>query len=625
MSVLEVSFPLQTPPLDSFLELDQAVLDALPIALYACDLDGQILRVNRRATDLWGRAPRLSDPDCRFCGAHRVESLDGQVVPPDQTPMARALRSGESLEGLEAIVQNPDGKRWVARFNVAPLRDTDGEVVGAINCFQDVSREHEMRLTMERQQRTFDLAMIASQMGTWRYTLADNICVYDDNAQRLYGLTEARFLHDEAGVKAKFHPDDMDHMWARVAQALDPEGDGRYEVEYRVKQRDGSWRWLSAWGLVEFDGEGAHRKPVAIAGASRDLTELKRAEETQQLLIAELNHRVKNTLATVQAIATQTLRHSDDPAEFTANFSSRIQALAQAHSMLSDATWNGADLAELIREQLRLGSLDETRVATSGPAVRLPPQLALHVALILHELGTNARKYGALSAARGRITLQWRLSDKSLSLQWREHGGPLVSAPRKSGFGTTLIEQSVKAEGGTAEVSYPPEGIVWNLTLALPGGGTITQTSPRESGTKQPLPQAPAQPAPSGVSGRRFLIVEDEPLVALVLTGALEDADATVVGTAASVDEALEFIAAEAIDAAILDCNLRGQSVDEVAAALTERGIPFVFVSGYGRGGLPPSFDAAPVLGKPFTQTELLRLAEELIGSNTRRQSPAEA
>lgn len=105
----------------------------------------------------------------------------------------------------------------------------------------DAAHEHEVRLTLERQKRTFDLAMTASQMGTWRYTLTDNICVYDDNAQRLYGLTEARFLHSEEGVQSKFHPDDLELMWSRVGLALDPLGDGRYDVEYRVKQLDGTW------------------------------------------------------------------------------------------------------------------------------------------------------------------------------------------------------------------------------------------------------------------------------------------------------------------------------------------------------------------------------------------------
>jgi hypothetical protein len=154
--------------------------------------------------------------------------------------------------------------------------------------------------------------MTASRMGTWRYTLADNICVYDENAQRLYGLTDACFLHDEEGVKSKFHPDDMEIMWSRVRQALDPASDGRYDVEYRIKQLDGSWRWLSAWGLVEFDGEASDRKPVAIAGSSMDLTERKQAEEVQKLLLNELNHRVKNTLATIQAITAQTLRAAND-------------------------------------------------------------------------------------------------------------------------------------------------------------------------------------------------------------------------------------------------------------------------------------------------------------------------
>ena len=139
--------------------------------------------------------------------------------------MARTVLTGTSFENVEAVVWNPDGKRWIARVNVAPLRDADGMMIGAINCFQDVTHEHDMRRALERQQRTFDLAMTASKMGTWRYTLADNFCIYDDNAQQLYGLTEARFLHDEHGVKAKFHPDDMAVMWASVAKALDPQGD----------------------------------------------------------------------------------------------------------------------------------------------------------------------------------------------------------------------------------------------------------------------------------------------------------------------------------------------------------------------------------------------------------------
>ncbi|HEY2595589.1 MAG TPA: PAS domain-containing protein, partial [Chloroflexota bacterium] len=284
----EALAPLAAPP---GWELDQAVLDALPVGLCACDAEGRIVRVNAKAVELWGWAPDRHDPTQRYHGAYRVETPDGALIAPERTPMGRAVLGGERLVNGELVVRNPDGKRWIAQVNVAPLFDDNGAVIGAINCFRDVTQEHELRLALARQQRTFDLAMVAAQMGTWRYTIADDVCLFDANAQRLYGLTEARFLHDQAGVQTRFHPDDIELMWARVAKALDPLGDGRYAVDYRVRQLDGTWRWLSAWGLVEFEGEGPDRKPLAIAGASRDLTELNRAEQRQRLLANELNHR----------------------------------------------------------------------------------------------------------------------------------------------------------------------------------------------------------------------------------------------------------------------------------------------------------------------------------------------
>jgi PAS domain S-box-containing protein len=186
MSLLNFSLPARTPALfASFLSLDQTVLDALPIGVYACDIEGRIVRVNERAIQLWGRAPKLLDPEQKFCGSFWLETLQGDFISPHETPMARAVLAGESFEGAEAVVRNPDGRRWVARVNVAPMRDAGGQVVGGINCFLDVTHEHDMRLALERQQRTFDLAMVASKMGTWRYSMADNVCVYDENAQRL--------------------------------------------------------------------------------------------------------------------------------------------------------------------------------------------------------------------------------------------------------------------------------------------------------------------------------------------------------------------------------------------------------------------------------------------------------
>jgi two-component sensor histidine kinase/PAS domain-containing protein len=454
------------PILESFLDLDQAVLDALPIGVCACDADGQIVRVNRKAVELWARLPRLFDPTQRFCGSYRLESLQGELIPPEQTPMARAVLHSESCEGAEAVVHNPDGKRWIARVTIAPLRDANGGAVGAINCFQDVTREHAMRAAMEEQQKTFDLAMLASQMGTWRYTLADNICVYDDNAQRLYGLTEPRFLHDEEGVKAKFHPDDLALMWSRVGKALDPSSDGRYEVEYRVKQPGGSWRWLSAWGLVEFEGHGATRKPVAIAGASRDLTELKRAEELQGLLVNELNHRVKNTLSTIQSIAVQTLRGAVDlPSAHTA-LNARIVALSRTHDLLTERSWSGADLADVVARAM--APFAPGQIILDGPSVEVSPRQALALSLALHELATNAAKYGALSRPDGRIELRWAARNEQLDLNWRETGGPPVRSPSRRGFGSRLLEEGLARDlDGQTQLEFAAEGVRCSISAAL--------------------------------------------------------------------------------------------------------------------------------------------------------------
>jgi two-component sensor histidine kinase len=465
LSILKFELPTK-PLLESVLQLDPAVLNALPIGVYACNADGRILRVNQRAIDLWGRNPWLADSAPRFCGSFRVETLGGEFIPPDQTPMARAVLAGESFDGAEAVVQNADGKRWVARVHIAPLIDDNGKRVGAINCFLDVTREHEMRAQLERQQRTFDLAMIASKMGTWRYTIADNICVYDENAQQLYGLTDGRFLHDETGVKDKFHPEDMQHMWERVGKALDPAGDGRYEVEYRVKQLDGSWRWLSAWGLVEFDGTGHARKPVAIAGASRDLTEIKRAEELQRMLVNEVNHRAKNTMATLQSVVHQTLRGASDIETARAAIDARIVALAHAHDLLTARNWSGADISEIVDRAMAPFPADQ--IALDGPSVEISPQQTLALSLALHELATNAAKYGALSRAGGQVALRWETQNGVLNVNWRESGGPPVAAPSRRGFGSRLLQDVLFRDvGGQTRLEFAAGGVCCSITAAL--------------------------------------------------------------------------------------------------------------------------------------------------------------
>jgi PAS domain S-box-containing protein len=344
------------------------------------------------------------------------------------------------------------------------------------------------------------------------------------------------------------------------------------------------------------------------------------AENTRQLLVRELNHRVKNTLASVQAIAQQTMRVTNEPGEFARRFSGRIQSLARVHALLTESTWQGADLRELIRDQLLHGPVDETRLTAWGPVVHLQPQMALHLAVMLHELGTNSIKYGALSASKGWVAINWMVMGDVLNLQWVERGGPTVSTPSRRGFGTTLIEQSAKSEGGKAEQLIEPEGLTWKISMKLPE----SDARPRSDASEPILVRfSPAQsPAvaksEAPLADQRFLVVEDESLIALNLVDTLERLGADEARAVSTEQEACVLLEKHTFDCALLDANLHGRSVENIAAALTRHKIPFVFVTGYGRAGLPAGFGQMPVLAKPVSDEQLLE-AVTTLAPNSRK------
>ncbi len=209
---------------------------------------------------------------------------------------------------------------------------------------------------------------------------------------------------------------------------------------------------------------------TGYAAISHDITERKAQENTRQLLLQELNHRVKNTLAMVQSIASLTLRSTERPEDFVQSFTGRIHALAAAHDVLTASSWHGADLMSLVRDQLLLGDGTEGRFTCEGPQIKLIPQAAVGLSLVLHELGANARKYGALSVPTGHVAISWAAADgEALQLRWRERGGPAVAPPARRGFGSVIIGQSLSAVDGGAEVLYDPAGVVCDITLPLDG------------------------------------------------------------------------------------------------------------------------------------------------------------
>ncbi|HEY0627240.1 MAG TPA: HWE histidine kinase domain-containing protein [Allosphingosinicella sp.] len=259
------------------------------------------------------------------------------------------------------------------------------------------------------------------------------------------------------------HPDDRQRTfeaWGHCIATGDP-----YDIVHRVKMRDGSYRWARSRAYPRRDEKG---EIVLWYGATEDIHEQKVAEEHQRLLINELNHRVKNTLATVQAIAFQTLKGNISLTEARSRFEARLLALSNAHNLLTEQNWEGAPLHRVVADSIAPLAGERTRIDMEGAAIWLAPRAALALALALHELSTNAIKYGALSNDGGRVSISWRTEGDTLRFEWKERDGPPVEAPVGRGFGSRLIERGLAADlGGTATLHFEPDGLCCVIEASL--------------------------------------------------------------------------------------------------------------------------------------------------------------
>ncbi len=347
-----------------------------------------------------------------------------------------------------------------------------------------------------------------------------------------------------------------------------------------------------------------------IADTFNDIvTNNQRMVERQVLLTREVDHRAKNSLAIVQSIIR--LTRAKTIKSYIATVEGRIQSLSKVHSLLAQAGWQGADLHELVRSELAAYRVEGAeRIGASGPKVAVGVSAAQTLALALHELATNAVKYGALSVADGRVSLVWETDATRLTLAWEETGGPAVATPVRKGLGLQMISASLNGHpDGSAAFDWLPSGLRCTLSLA----SEIRQTGIAES----PVPATEASPV------RRILLVEDEALVGMMVGSVLDELGYTVIGPCPTPAQAQAAIAKHDVDAAILDINLNGQSVYAVADALMASNIPFAFVTGYGCDAIEPRFARVPVLEKPVVLEQLRDLVKSLAASAPSREAPA--
>jgi PAS domain S-box-containing protein len=307
----------------------------------------------------------------------------------------------------------------------------------------------------------------AAQFGAHEYDVVHDRTHRSPQFLKILGADAAAMATFEAGLDF-VHPDDRDVTRRRKQRVLQS-GQDRYQLEYRIRRRDSQVRWVMDRGQVIRDKAGAAQR---VIGVVLDITDIKEAEQRQRLLFDELNHRVKNTLAIVQALALQTLQTRPQPDEFADAFSARLGSLARAHSLLTEDSWRGASLKEIVASALS-AFVDEGRsIDIGGDAVMVPAGATVTLSLMLHELATNAAKYGALSVAEGRLAVRWTADPSGagtmVDLVWHEDGGPPVSPPTRRSFGSRLLTSSAKQLGAELDLDYAAAGLRCRLRFSVP-------------------------------------------------------------------------------------------------------------------------------------------------------------
>jgi PAS domain S-box-containing protein len=451
------------------------------------------------------------------------------------------------------------------------------------------------RLLQAEQGRT--LALAAGDMGSWSYDFATDMWTWDEGHRRIFGV-DTDFAPTLDAIRRALHPDDMDVLVTAFADLS--QSNSSYRMEARVIRPTGEVRWCAAAAVASFDESG---RMIRVSGVTTDITDRKDAEIRQALLAREVDHRARNALAIVQAIIR--LARADTIENYVHAVEGRIRALAQTHELLSQSRWQGADVQRLVLEEVAPYRTSGGKITADGPAVLVSPETAQSVALTLHELATNAAKYGALSAKGGELTVRWTTEDGRLTLDWEEKGGPRIEKPSSTGFGMKIIHANLNASGkGRVDFDWRPQGLQCRIDIAC---GQVAGTS-RLNGGQAAWCATTAEQA----FGKKLLLVEDEALIGILIHDMLIDWGFEPSEPYTHLADAISALDENRFDGAILDMNLNGTPVYPLAELLEARSIPFVFLTGYGQHTVDKRFASYPVLQKPVAPEALKAILQNV-------------
>jgi PAS domain S-box-containing protein len=444
----------------------QMALDGAELGAFSADFTTGRYECDMRAAQIHGHngPPMTIQESRRFVHPDDLMRIDAAV--------AEALRTGKVLNAQYRVVPPPNHlhageMRWIAAES-SIVRNPQGTPVGLHGVTRDITHHKRAEQTLAERNAQIALAGRVALVGSYVCDFSTGAMQISEGYAAIHGLPEGTTETVLSQWWKRVHPEDLERVKKLRDQTF---ADQREEshIEYRIVRADGEVRWIERRSIISYNSEG---RPQRIVGVSIDVTERKRAEEHQRVLVAELDHRVKNALATVNAVVSGTLHASGSAADFAAALVGRVQSMARAHSLLSLRRWRGISLVELIRREFAPYAT-RSNTEFNGPEILLGAEAGQAMAMVLHELVTNAAKHGALSSQSGRVLIRWDRQPHGsprarLVVEWQEIDGPSVVAPTKSGYGTRIVRELIPYElGGSVDFAFATEGV--RCRLEIPG------------------------------------------------------------------------------------------------------------------------------------------------------------
>jgi PAS domain S-box-containing protein len=568
----------------------RGLADNMAQLTWMADANGSVFWYNKRWLDYAGVTTEAMAAD----GWYHVYHPDFRDRIKER--MAVAFERREMWEDQIPLRAADGTYRWFLSRAV-PVTDDTGRLALWCATHTDITEQRNLSHRLRQLARVVELSHEAILV----WDLEGGIALWNNGCEELYGYSRAEAVGKRSShLLATQRAEDLESILRK---------NGEWSGELRHRGKGGNEIWVdSRQEVIRAGGRNL------VIETNRDITERRKADELRERLVAELDHRVKNNLAIVQAIAARMAYSQPSLPEFMARFSGRIQSLAISQSVLSDAHWSGAELSNLIRSQISLILPSSERLRLEGPPVMVPPELALQLTLILHELAANASLHGALAQPGGEVQVTWREGPAPRSLvmiDWIEKGGPPVAGASGYGFGRRLIERTGRLPHLKAELQLRPEGAHCRIVLDYAKLNAPARSYFRSARNIAEGQSAHSPARPARMAGRRILLIEEDPLELIWMEDVLADAGYLIIGLARTMDSALCMIETTVYDMAIVDRSGRTLDAERLLDRLATLGKPSItLVAG------DDSSSKGHALIKPLDARSLIAALQRLRGGS---------